>query len=98
MIVFPVKKYYLVIMVNGTGNEYYKYEPTLKHLNSWGFIVEKNDDPSTINGESKLYNILNLNKLNNNIFYNKINIEKMVYQVILKVDMEILELLKNLVN
>ena len=28
MLLFPGKKYPLVIMVNGTGVEYYKYEPT----------------------------------------------------------------------
>ena len=43
MIIFPGKKYPLVIMVNGTGVEYQKYEPTLKHLSSWGFIVAGND-------------------------------------------------------
>ena len=54
MIVFPGKKYPLVLMVNGTGTEYYKYEPILKHLSSWGFIVAGNDDPSTINEDSAI--------------------------------------------
>ena len=52
MILFPGKKYPLVIMVNGTGIEYRKYEPTLKHLSSWGFIIAGNDDPSTATGDS----------------------------------------------
>ena len=79
MILFPGKKYPLVIMVNGSGVEYAKYEPTLKHLSSWGFIVAGNDDPSTCAGDSvvkTLEYILNLNKSNDSIFYNKIDIEK----------------------
>ena len=79
MILFPGKKYPLVIMVNGTGIEYRKYEPTLKHLSSWGFIVAGNDDPSTATGDSvvkTLQYILNLNNSNNSIFYNKIDIDK----------------------
>ena len=79
MILFPGKKYPLVIMVNGTGVECFKYEPTLKHLSSWGFIVAGNDDPSTCAGDSvvkTLEFILNLNKSNNNIFYNKIDVER----------------------
>ena len=47
MILYPGKKYPLVLMVNGTGVEYPKYEATFKHLSSWGFIVAGNDDPST---------------------------------------------------
>ena len=79
MILFPGKKYPLVLMVNGTGVEYHKYEPTLKHLSSWGFIVAGNDDPSTCTGDSvvkTLDYILNLNKSNNNIFYNKIDVKR----------------------
>ena len=75
MIIFPGKKYPLVIMVNGTGVEYQKYEPTLKHLSSWGFIVAGNDDPSTALGDSTvktLEYILRLNNSNESIFYNKI--------------------------
>ena len=79
MILFPGKKYPLVLMVNGTGVEYPKYEATFKHLSSWGFIVAGNDDPSTCGGDSvvrTLQYILNLNNQNNNIFYNKIDIDK----------------------
>jgi hypothetical protein len=43
MILYPGKKYPLVIMVNGTGVEYPKYEATFKHLSSWGIIVAGND-------------------------------------------------------
>jgi len=79
MILFPGKKYPLVIMVNGTGFEYTKYEPTLKHLSSWGFIVAGNDDPSTCAGDSTvktLEYILNLNNSNKSLFFNKIDINK----------------------
>ena len=79
MILFPGKKYPLVLMVNGTGVEYPKYEATFKHLSSWGFIVAGNDDPSTCGGDSvvkTLQYILNLNNQKNNIFYNKIDIDK----------------------
>ena len=79
MILFPGKKYPLVIMVNGTGVEYPKYEPTLKHLSSWGFIVAGNDDPSTATGDSAvktLEYILNLNNSKDSIFCNKIDVEK----------------------
>ena len=79
MILFPGKKYPLVIMVNGTGVEYPKYEPTLKHLSSWGFIVAGNDDPSTAIGDSTIKTleyILNLNNSKDSIFCNKIDVEK----------------------
>ena len=65
MILFPGKKYPLAIMVNGAGVENAKYEPTLKHLSSRGFIVAGNDDPSTCASDSvvkTLEYILNLNK------------------------------------
>ena len=66
-------------MVNGTGFEYPKYEPTLKHLSSWGFIVAGNDDPSTCAGDSTvktLEYILKLNNSNKSLFFNKIDINK----------------------
>ena len=79
MVLFQGKKYPLVIMVNGTGVEYHKYEPVLKHLSSWGFIVAGNDDPSTSDGVSvinTLKYILDLNNSSTSIFYNKIDINK----------------------
>ena len=69
----------MVIIVNGTGVEYNKYEPTFKHLSSLGFIVARNDDPSTINGDSAIKTleyILYLNSSNNNLFFNKIDLGK----------------------
>jgi hypothetical protein len=78
MIIYPGKKYPLVIMVNGTGVEYPKYESTLKHLASWGFIVSGNDDPSTALGDSAVKTlefILKLNTSKQSIFYEKIDLE-----------------------
>ena len=54
MILYREKKYPIVIMVNGTGVEYPKYEATFNHLSSWGFIVTGNDDPSTCLGGSSV--------------------------------------------
>jgi predicted peptidase len=79
MILYPGKKYPLVIMVNGTGVEYPKYEATFKHLSSWGIIVAGNDDPSTAGGDSAvktLQYMLNLNNQKDSIFFNKIDPEK----------------------
>ena len=79
MVLFPGKKYPLILMVNGTGFEYPKYEATFKHLSSWGFIVAGNDDPSTGFGDSTIKTLnymLNLNKDSSSIFYNKIDTEK----------------------
>ena len=64
MILFPGKKYPLVIMVNGSGVEYPKYEATFKHLSSWGFIVAGNDDPSTCQGDSAAKTLDYILKLN----------------------------------
>ena len=79
MVLFPGKKYPLVLMVNGTGVEYSKYEATFKHLSSWGFIVAGSDDPSTCQGDS-VVNTLNymlyLNNSNFSLFYNKIDINR----------------------
>ena len=79
MVLFPGKKYPLVIMANGTGVEYFKYEATFKHLSSWGFIVAGNDDPSTCQGDSVINTLkymLNLNNSNTSLFYNKIDLAK----------------------
>ena len=79
MIIYPGKKYPLVIMVNGTGVEYPKYEATFKHLSSWGFIVAGNDDPSTAGGDSAIKTLqymINLNNQKDSIFFNKIDPEK----------------------
>lgn len=70
------KKYPLVIMANGTGVPYKKYEAIFNHLASWGFIVVGNDDPSSALGDSSsktLDYILSLNDDNNNFLYDKID-------------------------
>ena len=79
MILYPGKKYPLILMVNGTGFDYPKYEATFKHLSSWGFIVAGNDDPSTGFGDSTIKTLnymLDLNKNSSSIFYNKIDTGK----------------------
>ena len=79
MTLYPGKKYPIVIMANGTGVEYPKYEATFKHLSSWGFIVAGNDDPSTADGNSPvktLQYMLNLNNQKDSLFFNKIDPEK----------------------
>lgn len=79
MVLYPGKKYPLVVMVNGTGVEYPKYEATFKHLSSWGFIVAGNDDPSTADGNSAIKTsqyMLNLNNQKDSLFFNKIDSEK----------------------
>lgn len=76
MMIYPGKKYPLVVMVNGTGVEYPKYEATFKHLSSWGFIVAGNDDPSTCLGDSAIKTLqymLNLNNQKDSMFFNKID-------------------------
>lgn len=70
-------QYPLVIMANGTGVPYTKYEAVFNHLASWGFIVIGNDDPSSALGDSTsktLDYILTLNNDNNSFLYNKIDI------------------------
>lgn len=41
-----------VVMVNGTGVPYQKYQAVFRHLASWGFIVIGNDDESSWSGQS----------------------------------------------
>lgn len=51
---YPVEngKYPLIVMVNGTGIPYQKYEEIFEHLASWGFVVIGNDYEKTWNGKS----------------------------------------------
>ncbi len=71
-------KYPVVVVANGTGTTASKYKTFFKHLASWGFIVIGNEDENSRNGESSsmsLDYILKLNKDENSIFYNKVDIE-----------------------
>lgn len=43
--------YPLVVMANGTGMPTMRYEPVLKHLASWGFVVIGNDEASSWSGQ-----------------------------------------------
>lgn len=68
--------YPAVVMSNGTGVPYTKYEPIFHHLASWGFIVIGNDDASARNGVSlskSLDFLLALNKDSTSPFYQKID-------------------------
>ncbi len=44
--------YPLVVMVNGTGTPYTKYEQIFEHLASWGFVVIGNDYEVSWDGRS----------------------------------------------
>ncbi len=71
-------KYPLVVMANGTGVPYKKYEPIFEHLASWGFIVIGNDNESSGDGKSSssgLDFMLSLNNNESSLFYNKIDID-----------------------
>ncbi|MGN1160437.1 MAG: hypothetical protein ACI4SE_09575 [Lachnospiraceae bacterium] len=51
---YPVAEgqYPLVVMVNGTGVPYQKYEELFEHLASWGFVVIGNDYETSWDGEA----------------------------------------------
>ena len=66
--------YPVVVMANGTGVPYRKYEEIFEHLASWGFAVIGNDDMESWNGYSSsksLEVLLNLNETENSVFYKK---------------------------
>ncbi len=72
-------KYPLIVMSNGTGTTYDKYEPVLEHLASWGFIVIANNEGSSGTGaasEKSLNYILALNDNAQSEFYQKIDTDK----------------------
>lgn len=69
--------YPAVVMSNGTGVPYTKYEPIFEHLASWGFIVIGNDDASAWDGVSSsksLDFLLALNENSSEVFYQKIDV------------------------
>lgn len=73
------KQYPLVIMANGTGTTFDKYESVFEHLASWGFVVIGNDDKSSWRGESSneaLNFAISLNDNPNSSFYRKIDTQK----------------------
>ena len=70
------KQYPLVIMANGTGITFDKYEPVFEHLASWGFIVAGNNDKSAMFGKSTSETLdfaLALNQDKTSPFFHKIN-------------------------
>lgn len=73
------KAYPLVIMANGTGVTYPRYEPIFEHLASWGFIVAGNDDEWSALGSSsakELDFILAQSKDPSSLFYRKVDVQK----------------------
>ena len=71
-------QYPLVVMVNGTGTPYTKYEYVFEHLASWGFIVAGNNDENAGTGDSTeqlLQFVLDLNRNKESVFYGKIDEE-----------------------
>lgn len=72
------KSYPMVLIVNGTGGKATKYEPMLRQLASWGFIVVGTEDKGTGTGESSITTLnymLSENKNTNSMFYGKIDID-----------------------
>lgn len=72
------KKIPLVVMANGTGTPYNKYEYVFEHLASWGFIVIGNDADNSGTGEpsdSSLQLMISLNSDKKSKFYNKVDLE-----------------------
>lgn len=70
--------YPIVVMANGTGVPYRKYEAVFEHLASWGFIVIGNDDMESWSGTSSsksLELLIDLNAQKDSIFYQKIDEE-----------------------
>lgn len=72
-----IKKFPLVIMVNGSGIIASKYKPIFDHLASWGFIVVGNEDERSGSGDSSsasLEFMLTLNSTKDSQFYDKIDL------------------------
>lgn len=72
------KTYPMVLIVNGTGGKATKYEPMLKQLASWGFIVVGTQDKGTGTGETTIKTLnymLSENENKDSIFYGKIDID-----------------------
>ena len=70
--------YPMVLIVNQTGGKATKYEPLLKHLASWGFIVVGTQDKGTGTGETTIQTLnymLSLNDDPNSRFFQKIDTE-----------------------
>lgn len=68
------KKYAMIMVVNASNTEAYKYMPVFKRLATWGFIVVGNDDGQTGNAESASETLdFMLNLDNDSVLYNKID-------------------------
>ena len=72
------KKYPLIVFSNSLNYSYYYITPLLEHLSSWGFVVIANDEGNSylsIGVRESLRYMINLNKDNNSIFYDKIDLD-----------------------
>jgi len=70
--------YPMVLVVNQTGGKATKYEPVLKHLASWGFVVVGTQDKGTGTGETTIQTLNYMLSLNNDPdsrFFQKIDTE-----------------------
>jgi pimeloyl-ACP methyl ester carboxylesterase len=70
------KPYPVVLMVNGTGVPFQRFEPVFEHLASWGFVVAGNDDEWSALGTStsqQLDFLLALNDDRTSPFYRKLD-------------------------
>lgn len=66
----------VIVIANGTGFPYTKFEPALNRLASWGFVVIANDEAHSWSGLSSSQGLALLDKLNadkNSVFFNKLN-------------------------
>ena len=73
-------KYPVVFFLNGTDLPCYRYKKLFKHMASWGVIVVGNDDRNTASGkstENSLSYLIEQNRNENSVFYNKIDFENM---------------------
>lgn len=72
------KQWPLIVFANGTGVPGSRYSEVFEHMASWGFIVIGNEDVMSGTGDSTVQTLdylLQLNDLENSLFYQKIDLE-----------------------
>ncbi len=70
------RKFPAVVVANGSGTPFFRFEPILRHLASWGFIVIGNDDPDSGDGRStsmSLDFLLSLDRDTSSVFFAKVD-------------------------
>ncbi|MDO5638954.1 MAG: hypothetical protein Q4G28_03710 [Neisseria sp.] len=73
------KRYPVVVFANGSGVTYDKYEPVMRHLASWGFVVIANNDKSSWSGTSSAKSLdfmIVQNQNRQSPFFNKLDLNK----------------------